>query len=74
MTAFWDITPYNLAEVGRRFRGANRLHRQGDRPASTRTHDGEIFHRALISMLEVVLQEPDAIFNLFSFITLLNLQ
>jgi hypothetical protein len=29
MTAFWDIAPYSLVEVGRRFSGAYCLRRQG---------------------------------------------
>jgi hypothetical protein len=30
MTAFWDIGPCNLAEIGRRFGGAYSLHHQDD--------------------------------------------
>jgi len=30
MTPFWDIAPYSLVEVVRRFRVAYRLHNQGD--------------------------------------------
>jgi hypothetical protein len=30
MTALWDIAPYSLVEVDRRFRGAYCLHNEGD--------------------------------------------
>jgi hypothetical protein len=32
VTVFWVVAPCSLVEVLRRFRGAYRLHRQGDRP------------------------------------------
>jgi hypothetical protein len=31
MAVFWDVTPYILILIGRRFRGAYCLHQQGDR-------------------------------------------
>jgi hypothetical protein len=30
MTAFWDIAPFSLVEVDRRFRGVYWLHHKGD--------------------------------------------
>jgi hypothetical protein len=35
ITVFWDVAPYSLVEVYRRFKGAYCLHHQGDRPVST---------------------------------------
>jgi hypothetical protein len=29
MAVFWDVEPCRLVEIGRRFRGADCLHRQG---------------------------------------------
>jgi hypothetical protein len=30
MTVFWDVAPYSLVEINRRFRGAYCLYHQGD--------------------------------------------
>jgi hypothetical protein len=34
MTVFWDVVPYSLIEIYRRFRGAYCLHHQGDDEAT----------------------------------------
>jgi hypothetical protein len=30
VTVFWDVAPFNIVEIDRCFRGAYRLHHQGD--------------------------------------------
>jgi hypothetical protein len=42
MTAFWDIAPYSLDEVDRRFRGAYRLH-QGDVDGVVRSSETSVY-------------------------------
>jgi hypothetical protein len=35
ITAFWDVAPCSVVEIGRRFKGAYCLHHQGDDGSST---------------------------------------
>jgi hypothetical protein len=45
MIAFWDVAPYTLVEVYRRFRGACCLHHRCDRPAPCSVIEIEWFFR-----------------------------
>jgi hypothetical protein len=56
VTVFWDIAPYSLFEVDRRFRGAYFLHRQGieslsDEFTSKRIH-GTVSQKTVIVKLK----------------------
>jgi hypothetical protein len=47
MTVFWDITPYSLVDIGRRFRGAYCLHHQGDRRDNLKSHKLRVFENSV---------------------------
>jgi hypothetical protein len=51
-TAFWDVAPWNLVEVDRRFRGVYCLHHQGD-GLIQRLH-GPAYQKAAIFILAAV--------------------
>jgi len=47
MDVLWDVAPFNLVDIDRRFGSAYRLHHQGDPLISTRFH-GAVSQKASI--------------------------